>query len=1024
MRPLQLTMSAFGPYPGNHVLNFRELGASRLFLIHGPTGSGKTTILDAMCYALYGTCSGGDRDAKGVRSDHADPAIATEVTFNFRLRDREYRVFRRPEHQRPKKRGGGTTATRPEAVLYRVSGDEEPSVLATQWHQVTDAVERLLGFRCDQFRQIVMLPQGEFRKLLLADSRERQRILEVLFGTELYRRIEESLKQAAKDVENSREKTKDYLDLVLKQAGVESREQLQEDYDLAREQSSAMQTELARLKVAEKKAREGLVRGNEILEKFQEQEFAEGHFHSIHENRDANEARRTALAASRQAATLLSAEKILDARSREAEEATTKLRRARIALTGAVAEQKSAAQQLAVENQRQEVVEELRFEINRLDALTEKVLEVQSAVKKVGEARTGLDRTNRKVKTARNNLETLRVSLNDISAAKIAAEKFASQRDLLLMRQKEMETACRQKEQLRDLAQDESAAREKLLRAKAQVESTELSLSRSVQEYKSLESAWIQGQAAVLARGLVPGAPCPVCGSLEHPLPAVTEAAIPGERLLKTKAGAVDKLRQDLDRMRTEKLGSEARIEAVRETQAMLTEHLGEFGRKDLALLQLDLKALKKAVQEADESAMKCQELTDRARTVSQSAAQAEEILAGLEGSQNEAVLVLQRAEAEVRALERDIPDEYQNSAALDRAKESARKRVASLTEAFAKAQDGLSRAHETLAACRAAETAAEDAAAISCQRSLNQRQEFASSLRQAGFRDEVDFRAAKRPQAEMLHLEKEIQQYDSSLNSAADRLERAKTATQGLELPDMDALRAVAAGTTEELQTAMRREAALSQKMKSLGYSLQEYHSTARELEQLDGKYAVVGRISEVASGQNNERISFHRFVLAALLDDVLSAASVRLRIMSNGRFLLQRATRIADRRLSSGLDLEIHDSYTGTERPVSTLSGGESFLASLALALGLADTVQAYAGGIHLDTIFVDEGFGSLDPEALDLAFRALFDLQNDGRMVGIISHVPDLKERLDVRLEVRSTRRGSTARFIVGSGAGNAS
>jgi DNA repair protein SbcC/Rad50 len=217
-------------------------------------------------------------------------------------------------------------------------------------------------------------------------------------------------------------------------------------------------------------------------------------------------------------------------------------------------------------------------------------------------------------------------------------------------------------------------------------------------------------------------------------------------------------------------------------------------------------------------------------------------------------------------------------------------------------------------------------------------------------------------------------------------------------------------------LEGALRAEMSITVQLRQLDAWLGDLCKTQDELETLEARYAVAGRIAEVASGHNAQGITFQRFVLAALLDDVLVAASERLHTMSRRRFSLQRATTRADRRLAGGLDLQVYDSYTGTTRAVSTLSGGESFLASLSLALGLADVVQAYAGGVHLDTLFVDEGFGSLDPEALDLAFRALVDLQRAGRLVGIISHIPELKERIDVRLEVIPTQRGSVTRFII--------
>jgi len=299
----------------------------------------------------------------------------------------------------------------------------------------------------------------------------------------------------------------------------------------------------------------------------------------------------------------------------------------------------------------------------------------------------------------------------------------------------------------------------------------------------------------------------------------------------------------------------------------------------------------------------------------------------------------------------------------------------------------------------------------------MTQREAFSKGLSDAGFRDEEAFRAAKRTKSEIERLETEIQAFERNLESARDRASRAAIAAAGLESPDLQALEQSAAKAKADLEKALREEAALTENLKRIDGWLTDYGHALEELAGLEERYSSIGKIAAVATGQNRDGVNFHRFVLAALFEDVLSSASKRLHIMSNSRFHLQRAKDRSDRRTAGGLDLEVHDTYTGTTRPVSTLSGGESFLASLSLALGLADVVQSYAGGIRLDTICVDEGFGSLDPEALDLAFRALVDLQENGRLVGIISHVPDLRDRIDTRLEVIKDRHGSSARFVVG-------
>ncbi|MDQ7785329.1 MAG: SbcC/MukB-like Walker B domain-containing protein, partial [Desulfomonilaceae bacterium] len=360
-------------------------------------------------------------------------------------------------------------------------------------------------------------------------------------------------------------------------------------------------------------------------------------------------------------------------------------------------------------------------------------------------------------------------------------------------------------------------------------------------------------------------------------------------------------------------------------------------------------------------------------------------------------------------------PEEFMDLATLKGARQKAETRVKKLEEALEKARQDLVHAAEKLASCEAATAAAEDSSAKAGQRVLIQRQEFEQSIREAGFRDVADFASSKRTSAEIERLQKEIDEFDHSLTSAGDRVARAKEAVEGLTPPDLDALESEAQRIKNLLDKARGDEARLAARIDRTDGLLKDYSASSDEMQALEAKYGIYGRIAEVASGNNPQGIAFQRFVLAALLDDVLLAASKRLQIMSNRRYALQRRADRSDRRTAGGLDLEVSDSYTGTFRPVSTLSGGESFLASLSLALGLSDVVQAYAGGIHLDTIFVDEGFGSLDPEALDLAFRALVDLQRDGRLVGVISHVPDLRERVDTRLEVTANRFGSKAEFV---------
>jgi DNA repair protein SbcC/Rad50 len=282
---------------------------------------------------------------------------------------------------------------------------------------------------------------------------------------------------------------------------------------------------------------------------------------------------------------------------------------------------------------------------------------------------------------------------------------------------------------------------------------------------------------------------------------------------------------------------------------------------------------------------------------------------------------------------------------------------------------------------------------------------------------DEFDYISAIKPADDLERIGVEIQKYQSSLEATQERINRAREAAKGLKEPDWEALEKEVQEIKKSLQEAHNRQGDLFRQEKLISGWLKELQNQATEIAEKETRFAVIGRIAEVANGKNPQGLTFQRFVLASLLDEVLFTASERLRLMSHGRFDLQRSRERMDQRSAAGLDLLIYDAHTGTTRPVNTLSGGESFLASLALALGLSDVVQSYAGGIRLETIFVDEGFGSLDPESHDLAMQVLMDLKQGGRLVGIISHVPELKERIDIRLEIEkiSTTHGSRAQFV---------
>lgn len=1019
MIPIRLLTKAFGPYAKEQVLDFRELQDRTLFLIHGPTGGGKTSILDAICFALYGVCSGAHREAKQVRSDHAEPSIPTEVTFDFSLSGEIYRVYRKPEQIRLRKDGKATTA-KPEAALFRRTGLEfdhdDGSVLATQWKRVTEEVERLIGFRSDQFRQVVMLPQGEFRRLLLADSKDRQAILEVLFGTELYRRIEEALKQASREVENQIRDVEKRSKFILEQAGAESEQQLADQQAEGKSRCEEVASNLHKLKGIEKQAQQKLEQGRAAIEVLKELEVSQKAV-AAHENRlEEIGCQRDALAAARRAVVVEPEARTLAARNKEADEATLRLAKAREGFEIALSDKEKAEEILKKEEQKQFEAKELRMKLGGLEGLIPRVRELDEIKKRLSKAEKDLLLKEEALERAKNALEKTRSDMEKIIPQRDLAEKTAARIEFLQLKSREVEKTHQIHVKLRELKEQESHEVEALQDADLRLTRVQTDLADALDEYKQLEIQWIEGRAAALAAKLVPGAACPVCGSKDHPKPASLEHEPPNEKVLKTKATQIDRFRALVEKTRKEKSDVEISLSRIRADSAARNEGLGDFASKKLEEIEIALKGYRKELKIAQAAGKEAENLAAQLELLEKTISEASQACSQAEQQRNEFTIGLQRLQGEHAALKGQLPEDFQEIKVLERAIAAIRKRIKLLEEEFETARQATARANEDVHAAQAALKAAEDNAAVCSKRMLVQREQFKNSLRQADFPDETAFRACLRSAAEISAMEKEIETFDRGLSAAKDRFERASLNARDVPRPDMEGLQNSANQARLAVDTAIKEEATLAARLKQIDRSLSDHEESSRLLHSLEEKYSVIGRIAQAANGVNKDGITFQRFVLAALLDDVLFAASKRFKIMTNNRFHLQRVASRADRRLPGGLDLEVHDTYTGSARPVSTLSGGESFLASLSLALGLADVVQGYAGGIHLDTIFVDEGFGSLDPESLDLALRALMDLRQEGRLVGIISHVPELTERIDARLEVTSDRNGSAARFVM--------
>lgn len=1013
MRPIKLTMQAFGAYREKTVLDFGELGDRSFFLIHGPTGSGKTTILDAICFALYGEASGQFRTSKTVRSDFADMKMRTYVDLTFAVGKKIYRIERSPEQERAKMRGEGTMIEKPQATLWQICDQEE--VLANGTRPVTEKIEALLGFKCDQFRQVVLLPQGEFRKLLSANSTERQEIMKALFRTGFYERIEEHLKQKASGVKKLFEAVEQERRIVLETSGTADEKELAEQIELLVRQERelcARANEKKEILIGKERA---LTEGKRIEALFNEAVSAkQAHQAAIEEKQGANERRnewQTALRAEKLATSDLyltqeeesgrKKRQLLCQAERTLERAREMLRAATIVYTS--------------EKEREPQRERAREERSRLDKLTESVRALAQAEKECSAKEQEEQRAEREWSDKKNKCQAYEKALEDLRRSR--EEKLLIAKELaVLSAAKERAERRRQTSVEKDNVSREILAEEKMLaKMRTQVAGLERQAREADTHYHEIEAQWQMAQAGVLASSLTEGAPCPVCGSVHHPMLAQAEKA-PSEEERKSAKKEAEMSLASYTKANLDLAARCAHQESRRQRQAELMRLVGQ----DAPTTQVLAQQFDELVQKEKQAA----EAANEAETLKTRIANGERLLADMVKARDEAQMFYQKTVAALRAVKAvtkerrsQVPPELATDDALTAAKERADIQIKTLGEAWRKADDAYQKAQAALAKAEADAISAREGVQeqeAKCQALLRSLSEEIGVL---GFESREAMRKAMRPGRWIQETEAYLKKIDETALAAHDRYIRAQKAIENSVRPDLLLLTREKQEAEDAYLGAVKEQQTKKDTIRTQKAHQKKIAECAARIGELEASYRIVGQLAGVAGGNNEKKLTFQRYVLSELLTEVAQVASVRLLKMSRQRYTLRRTDELTRKNAAGGLELEVFDNLTGTARPVGTLSGGEGFLASLALALGLADVVQSYAGGIRLDTMLIDEGFGTLDPEMLDFAISTLLELQRGGRLVGIISHVPELKERIDARLEVLQTNRGSTAVFHVG-------
>jgi len=964
MRPLLLKMTAFGPFSETEVIDFSVLGENSLFLINGSTGSGKTTILDAICFALYGKTTGDERDGAQMRCDLASADKLCEVSFEFELNGHKFQIRRVSEQQRPKSRGEGITEQKPEAQLVELLADgTEKLHVASKVTEATREIETMTGLSVDQFRQVMILPQGKFRQLLLAESAEREKIFSTLFQTRIYKQLENRLKEQSANIRREREQCQQRQLGILDGAEVESiaeleaeTTELQPKVTAALEQKQSKETALLALS-------KSLEQGKILLGNFGQLALVETELQQLsHQNKQINVERDRFTHA-------LQAQQIRPVFNQK-EHCAGEIKRIREKILEAVSAQKKAEEELRLAEQNLKNIETINQEIDERKKWQEQLTIYQ------------------KLRLRQENLLNQHRSLqqqNEIYQQLQWLDEI-EQRLTVLRRQK----ICHEQQ---------LTAQKKLNKAETLGKELAQVYEKQSEETKSLELAWHRGQATILAAELKVKQPCPVCGSIEHPNPAESDATVPDFETLENSRKHLLATAEKLATARDQFLELRGELQVKKSQYDDLLQQFPEAAEDKIDVVQDESNKIQLNLQKFAGAEVAAGKRLSRQQLKDELAA----------AQQNLTVL-----NTEIDLINKDLPEQFRTAKSLELIGAETKIKIGKLEEQ----RDDLASARQTAHGAVEAATARKNELSKGLNE-LNQQlagvsRTFSSALLESSFENEQQFEQALLDERDFYALKKQLEEFDQKKQKLIGAQEQLQTKLQGEDKPELAPLE-------EQLQQLEGEKTAAETIWKDLDNRRQVLESThnkvletGRKLEKLDSRYAVIGTLSDVANGQTGQKISLQRFVLSVLLDEVLLEASQRLSLMSKGRYQLLRNQDRSKGNKASGLDLLVDDAYTGKVRPVATLSGGESFMAALSLALGLSDVVQSYAGGIHLDTLFIDEGFGSLDPESLDLAVRTLVDLQSSGRMIGVISHVADLKEQIPLRIDVFSGRLGSSIKL----------
>ena len=1027
MRPLTLKLDFFGPFR-HQTIDFTKFSDFPVFLISGKTGAGKTTIFDAMCFALFGGTSGGDRQVKQMRSDFATFEDETVVTFNFEHQGQTVRVVRLPEQEVAKKRGSGVH-TQTAAVTLTVfdAAGQEVSEL-TKVNAVQAYIHDLLQLTRDQFSQIVLLPQGQFRQFLMANSDDKEKVLRDIFGTSLYRKWADDLRRELKQQQQANTQATQTLQTYQQQLtwqtlSADEAAELAPQVALERQmaEQATQQTQQTALKATLETAKKALQQAQQAQQVGQTLQKNHDQLAQLLAMSTQLKAQETMITDQRQTVKNLEWGQSLATITQQLETAqkqvTTetaaqkRLSEQQLSLTKqqttATATLTSLASQRPDAEKRQALVTTLmakRTFYEQAEQTKHALVQAEQTQTTREQAQAATQATLEKLTSEQTDLTKLSAQLPDLMTQ--AAALATQQRDLAEQQQQ----LAAVKQQVKVVDQAEQA----VLKQRTLVDGQQAAVTTEEQHYQQLDSAWASEQIALLSQHLLPNQPCPVCGSTTHPQPAptdtitVTEVEVKQAQALSVKAAkALATGQSQLTHLEENLATAQAQLQQLETTfKTAVGVSVVEAGalptiestlQQSQQALTLSLKANADQVGQAQQAQQRLTQLKSQLATVTE---QQQEQTQAVTVAANKAL----QLKTQLADRQKQILPDYPTLTALETYLEQLKAEQVDYETAVEAANQAVTHVNDQLSAVKAQLATTQQHLTVAETTVTTAKTDLTTAM--TAVWDAPDFDRLQqllRQLPTLGKLRQQINDYDQQVSTLQGQLTTVKQAIADRPAPDLSALAAQVETTQVAEQQVEQQYYDLDRQLQANKTLVEKMQSTLAAVHDQQKKLAEISQLSQVANGNGAQKLSLERFVLQTYLRKVLQKGNQRLQQLTRGRYQFQLDTAYGNYRNATGLEINIYDDNAGKVRSVHTLSGGESFVAALSLALALAAVIQEQAGGIKIDALFIDEGFGSLDEEALEMAMETLQQVEGQSRMIGIISHVTELESQLPAQLQV---------------------